>query len=233
MSDRSNNLTLLIGGAVAVAIAVALAVALAVGGGSDSSSKQQVAFVNVQGSALPPFEGTSGPSDPAIGQIPPSLRGANFDDERVEVNPGDGRPMVVGFFAHWCPHCQAELPRLSDWLNDDANSVPEGVDVIAVSTGVDRGSPNYPPSSWFDEEGWPEPIILDTDTNAAAQAWGLTGYPYFVVIDGTGAVIGRTSGELDQTQWETLLNLAATGAGDTSGLGGGESSQVDAGDGAE
>ncbi|MCB0997352.1 MAG: redoxin domain-containing protein [Acidimicrobiales bacterium] len=221
----SSRLTWWIGGGVAVAVAVALAVALAVGGGDKNTNVKQVAFAEVSGSGLPLFEGNSGPADTAVGQPAPTFRGSNFDDERIEVTPGDGRGKVVGFFAHWCPHCQAELPRLTDWLDD--NEVPDNVDVYAVSTGYDEGRAVVKPSVWFDDVGWPLPVVRDSDRNDIANAYGLSGYPFFVVLDGQGNVLGRASGELDMTQWATLLQLAASGTGDTSNLGSDEVTELD------
>ena len=42
----------------------------------------------------------------------------------------DGRPKIVVFLAHWCPHCQAEVPRLVDWFGE--NGVPDDVDYANI-----------------------------------------------------------------------------------------------------
>lgn len=221
----SSQLAWWIGGGLAVVIAVALAVALVAGGSDGDTDVRQVSFVEKTGSDLPRFGGAAGADDPAVGMAAPAVRGSDFADRRVEITPGDGRGKVIGFFAHWCPHCQAELPRLSSWLTQ--NSLPEGVDVVAVSTGVDRGAPNHPPSRWFERDGWPEPIIRDDDLNTIGNAFGLSGYPFFVVVDGQGNVLGRASGQVDTNQWVMLLELAASGVGDISDVGGDEVTQLE------
>ena len=63
--------------------------------------------------------------------------------------------MAIWFVAHWCPHCQAEVPRIVALA--EQGRLPEGVDVAAVSTAVDATAPNYPPSAWLDRVGWPFP----------------------------------------------------------------------------
>jgi hypothetical protein len=97
---------------------------------------------------------------------------------------------------------------LTEWLN--LKDPPEGVEIVAVSTSVDSGAPNYPPSAWFKEVGWPELLLRDSPTNAIGAGYGLTGFPYFVVIGPEGRVLRRMSGELSTQEWEYLLGLAAT-----------------------
>jgi len=111
----------------------------------------------------------------------------------------------------WCPHCQRELPRLSGWLA--ANDLPAGVEVIAVSTAVDSGRGNYPPSAWFAQEQWPAVAVRDSESNEISDAYGLRGFPYTVGIDADGRVVARVSGELNDAAWEFLLGLVAPAAG--------------------
>ncbi|NCZ56650.1 MAG: hypothetical protein EBY86_08450 [Acidimicrobiia bacterium] len=60
------------------------------------------------------------------------------------MNTTPGTPMLLVFLAHWCPHCQAEVPVLVKW--NQSMLVPDNLDVIAVATGTDETAPNYPPS---------------------------------------------------------------------------------------
>ena len=100
-----------------------------------------------------------------------------------------------------------------------------------MSTAVDSGRPNYPPSSWLAGEGWTPPVLLDNDAADAANAWGLPGYPYFVFVDAEGNVWQRGSGQLPRADLERLATelvsgTAPTDAGDTDV---GESTPVEAG----
>jgi thiol-disulfide isomerase/thioredoxin len=65
---------------------------------------------------------------------------------------------VVVFVAHWCPHCQAEVPRIVALAKAGKVSVP----IVGVATGTDASAPNYPPSAWLQREGWPYPVLVDT-----------------------------------------------------------------------
>lgn len=182
--------TLGIAAAVVVTIAIAAAVVTAVGAGDDQPDVRQTRPVTVAGSPLPTF----GPEpDPAVGMAAPHLTGETFDGSRVSITPGEG-PMAIWFVAHWCPHCQAEVPWIVALA--DRGGLPEGVDVAAVSTSVDASAPNYPPSAWLQDVGWGFPVLADDEQGTAAAAYGLAGFPFLVLIDGEGNVTARSSGEL-------------------------------------
>ena len=194
---------------VAVAVAVAYLASRDAEERDQSSDVPQVADVNIEGEPLPPFDGQE--PDPAMETLAPAFAATTFDGVEVSVLPGDGTAKVIGFFAHWCPHCQRELPRMANWLA--ANQLPAGVEVIAVSTAVDSGRPNYPPSAWFEEEQWPAVAVRDSESNEIGEAYGLRGFPYMVAIDADGRVVARVSGELTDELWEFLLGTVAPASG--------------------
>ena len=147
------------------------------------------------------------PVDPEIGYLAPSFKAQlNTGSELVTIDPADGTVRLIGFFAHWCPHCQREVPRVSKWL--EKNGVPTEIQILAVSTAVREGTPNYPPSEWFIKERWPTDIFVDNEDNDLAAAYGLAGFPYWVLVDATGRIAHRSSGELTEEQFGYLVDLA-------------------------
>jgi cytochrome c biogenesis protein CcmG/thiol:disulfide interchange protein DsbE len=155
--------------------------------------------VTVTGAALPKFE--AGGTDAAVGQTIPELKGQSFDGSPVDIR-NDGRAKLVLFVAHWCPHCQREVPLLTEYLK--SNPLPSGVDLYTVSTNVTAKRPNYPPSAWLKKEGWTAKTLADSENQDAADAFGLTAFPYFVAVDGSGKVVARTSGEITTGQFAAL-----------------------------
>ena len=147
------------------------------------------------------------PVDSEIGYLAPSFKAQlNTGSELVTIDPADGTVRLIGFFAHWCPHCQREVPRVSKWFEE--NGVPAEIEILAVSTAVREGTPNYPPSEWFIKERWPTDIFVDNQDNDLAAAYGLAGFPYWVLVDATGRVVHRSSGELTEEQFGYLVELA-------------------------
>ncbi len=203
--------TLIVAVASAVLV-VALGVVAVVATRKDSSSSDpsdvsavsiETGDVSVTGALLstPP----DAPAiDPAIGAKAPTLSGLGFDGSPVSITPGE-RPTIVMFVAHWCPHCQREVPQVVKWL---AAGVADGVDMKAVATSTDAKLPNYPPSSWLAGEGFTVPTLVDSTESTAASAYGLDAFPYFVAVDAKGNVTKRMAGELTEAQFTDLVAAA-------------------------
>lgn len=166
--------------------------------------------VTITGDALPAFDPNAA-TDSAVGMPAPVLSGLNFVGDEVTVDaPTDGPYMVV-FLAHWCPHCNAEVPRLLDWKNSGA--VPDELNVVGVATANAEGQVNYPPSSWFSNKGWSWPVIVDESLGAgtagkAAVAYGASGWPYFVIVGADGLVKARASGEQEVSAIQAIVDEA-------------------------
>jgi len=203
-------------GAVVAAVLVALVVALAAGSGNgddratgaDTSDAATTGTVTASGDPLPQF--TDSADDPAVGMTLPTLTGIDQSGAPMTIG-ADGRPTMIMFVAHWCPHCQREVPVVQQWV--DEGGLPRAVDLVSVSTAIDANRPNYPPNVWLADEGWTAPVLVDAD-NTAAQAIGLSAYPFFVAIDGDGTVVLRATGELGTDQLDSIASALARGAAD-------------------
>lgn len=173
------------------------------GTGAEGTEATEYGPVTVAGDALPalPNSGT----DPAVGKRLPEIRGQALDGSRLDILP-DGTPKVIFLLAHWCPHCQREVPLVVDWIEQSGD--PQGVGLYAVATSTSPQRPNYPPSAWLRRERWPVPTVADDEDSSVARAFGLTGFPFYVVTDGDGTVLARRSGELTVSQIEQLVALA-------------------------
>ncbi len=156
--------------------------------------------VTVEGQPLAPLPANG--TDPAIGSPAPVVRGESFDGSPVAVTAG--KPTLVLLLAHWCPHCRREVPALVKWQQD--GKMPQGLDVIGIATGTDPNAPNYPPSAWLADEEFPWPVMADTADQQAAQALGLNGFPFYVLIDAKGTVVWRGSGEMDPADLTATIN---------------------------
>ena len=111
-------------------LAAAMVAVLATGGDEDEpvATATETAAVTVTGQALPPY--IPGNEDPAVGLAAPLISGLSFDDSTVTADQPGSR--IIGFFAHWCPHCQRELPIVEEWLRrrprPRRGGVPCGID---------------------------------------------------------------------------------------------------------
>jgi cytochrome c biogenesis protein CcmG, thiol:disulfide interchange protein DsbE len=155
----------------------------------------------LHGTSLPQFDRTTA-TDPAVGMTAPRVTATGSDGQPVVIGPG--RPTIVLFLAHWCPHCQAEVPVVQDWV--DGGHLPAAIDLVSVSTAIDPAAPNYPPEAWLSREGWTAPVIVDGDRRVAT-AYGLSAFPYWTVLDAQGRVVLRLTGELTVDQLNALVGV--------------------------
>ena len=146
--------------------------------------RDEIGPVEVIGAPLPGLARAEVADDPALGMAAPVLVGQNFDGETVRVDAATNGPTMVVFLAHWCPHCNAEVPRLNELR--DQGAFPEDLNIVAVSTALDPSQPNFPPSEWMSDIDWTYPVLVDgVDLQAespfiASAAYGVDGFPFTV-----------------------------------------------------
>lgn len=156
--------------------------------------------VEIEGDPLPPLNDGD---DPAIGTRPPVLVAYDADVASgavYTISPDIDGPVMLVFLAHWCPACNEEVPKLVEL--EQQGRLPDDLAVYGVLTSAAPDRPNFPPTAWLDGFGWPWATVADgidfdhdPPTWAAADAFGLTSYPYVVIWD-DGVVVDRWGGML-------------------------------------
>ncbi|MEY4796066.1 MAG: hypothetical protein RJA50_382 [Actinomycetota bacterium] len=203
---ESSNKSVWLIGSIAAAIAIAAIVAVATQSSSDDvvTGVEEFNSVEVVGDPLPEYSDSA--SDTAIGMTAPILTGKGFTGNTIVTGPG--APTLLVFLAHWCGYCQREVPLLVQWNRDGL--VPSGLDVIAIATSTDPASPNFPPSEWLAREEFPPlwPVMTDSGEKTAATAMGVSGFPFFVLLDSSGKVALRISGEIEMPVLTEQINKA-------------------------
>jgi thiol-disulfide isomerase/thioredoxin len=204
--SSSGNGKFIVGAIIAIIIGGAAIVAISSNGSESNTSSANISEfsdITVTGDALPGFDSAS--TDASIGMTAPIVSGKGFTGTEITTD-GAGTPTLLVFLAHWCQFCQREVPLLVQWEKDGLT--PTGVDVIAVATGTDPANPNFPPSEWLAREEFPAlwPVIADSADKKAANAFGLSGYPFFVLVDAQGKVFTRLSGEIPMDELTAIIN---------------------------
>ena len=200
-SRNLTNLWWILGGVVGLGLIVVLAISIA----GEEAIDPGIAFgtPTVEGDPLPTF--VSGSEDPAIGATAPGSQGADWNGNPVTIEP-DGTPKIVIFLAHWCPHCQVEVPVIQQWINE--GNVPDDVEILSISTSANELRENFPPQDWLEEEGWTSPVMMDDELGTLAVSYGLGATPQFMVLDGENTNLIRVSGELTTEQLDLLVQVA-------------------------
>lgn len=172
--------------------AVALAVVLAAGGGDGRDAPSEQAG---------PAAGDE-PAGPAAGEPVPELTLADFDGQPVRLADYAGQPLVVNFFASWCPPCVAEM---RDALQPAHAALGDEVAFLGIAMqDTPRAALDV-----VDETGVTYDLARDPDGQLFA-ALGLGGMPATVYVTADSQVVDRHTGSLthDQLRSQIEENLA-------------------------
>lgn len=104
-----------------------------------------------------------------------------------------GKTTVAVFFATWCPHCKAELPRIIDFVKKlkNDNALQKKVTVLGIRTAVDKEKESY--AAFLQKTPMNFPVYTDATMSLALASFAkaLTiraGIPIVAVMDAEGFV---------------------------------------------
>ncbi len=211
-TNRSTIIWIVVGVVAVIGLFVVALTSGGRGGAGLGGSYTVEAFgeVTVEGTLTPTDPSSVGvvANDPEVGQPAPVVTGTNWDGEPTSIS-ADGTPRVIVFLAHWCPHCQNEVPRLVSAL--DGGTTIGGAELVGVATSTNITRGNYPPAAWLSNAGWSAPIIMDDQDMSVLRAYGISSFPGWAVVSGDGNIVARATGELSMDQVEALAALAVAG----------------------
>ena len=193
------NKNFIIAGAVVLVLGLAIAIGVTLSSEPVAAGLPE-GEISVVGDSLPEYAGEND-DNVALGLAAPTFSAPDQNSEIFQLEK-NGNSKALLFLAHWCPHCQREVPVVQRFI--DSNGVPPGIDVIAVATSIDRGRDNYPPQEWLEREGWSETQIYDLDREIG-EAYGLNAFPYWVFLDKDLNVLARRTGNLPEDMVGALL----------------------------
>jgi thiol-disulfide isomerase/thioredoxin len=128
--------------------------------------------------------------------------------ERTDLHTvlGQGRPVVLNFFAGLCPPCRGEMPGFQEvWKRHQDEVIIVGADIgpfLALGSHADA-------RRLLDELSITYPAAYVEDN--PVQSFNIVGMPTTVLFDATGNEVGRHTGFVTEEQLEEeILSLLAT-----------------------
>lgn len=109
------------------------------------------------------------------------------DGQSLTLADWRGQPLLLNFWATWCPPCVEEMPSLNEFQKQLRDS---GVVVLAVS--VDQNEPAY--KKFIERYGLQFEVARDAEANISAS-FGTYRYPETYVINQRGEVLEKFIGE--------------------------------------
>ena len=133
----------------------------------------------------------------SAGAAAPSVEMVGFDGEMIALADFAGTPVVLNFWASWCPFCIAEMPDFEDVSNAHADQVA----FIGVNLQDDAGAAD----SLAVETGVTYQLARDPQ-GVVYSAFGGIGMPTTVFIDADGVVAEVVTGQLSRDALEAKID---------------------------
>ncbi len=127
----------------------------------------------------------------SLGERPraPAFSAPTVDGETFALASLEGRPTVLIFFLHTCPHCHKAL----EFLKEALPKMPEGQRPALVGVSL-QNQPAVVKASLASDGLDFFPVLVDPDS-AVQRAYGIVaGVPDIFVIDGNGSLVTRFQG---------------------------------------
>jgi peroxiredoxin len=129
------------------------------------------------------------PREAAVGEIAPDFTLIDIrDDEQISLSQFDGRPVMLNFWATWCPPCRKEMPLLQDAYEEH-----QGDGLIILTIAVSDKAKNV--LDFSDQHDLTFPLLIDTKDRVAVQ-YKVLGIPTSYFIDSDGVIASVQVGDL-------------------------------------
>jgi len=164
---------------------------------------------NAPAESAEPTESPAKEADDAERPMVPDFTLLDRNGSEVSFRSMTGKPMVLNFWATWCPPCKMELPDFNEAYAE------YGDEVVFMMINLTDGQQETVEGveKWLATEGaaYDFPVYFDTKMEAA-YVWGISSVPVTAFIDAEGRLvtgqIGMISGGALRANIEALLEEA-------------------------
>ncbi|MCY4436568.1 MAG: TlpA disulfide reductase family protein [Chloroflexi bacterium] len=144
-----------------------------------------------------------------VGSTAPGFSLQDTEGETISLESLEGKPVLIAFFAPWCPHCQDEVPR----LNQIHAQYGDRVHIVSISATpygkdypADRSSITLDDLTWFQEEfSITYPLLFDPDVGVGT-AYKIGSFPTTYFLDAQHRVVEVFEGGRPVAEFQSVLN---------------------------
>ena len=145
----------------------------------------------------------AGPAaDPAAAAF--SLPVLGHSGQQVALSDYAGKPLIVNFFASWCPPCQQETPLLARFYRAEHGRV--------ALVGLDENDVLANALAFTHRKGVGYPVGWDPQATAA-DAYGVSALPQTFFLNAKHRIVEHLYGTVTQAELSKGIALATSGTG--------------------
>lgn len=182
-------------------LAVALTVLLAVGAAAAYKYLTSVTTVPPSppdNTSAPPAGGRTGA--PGNRNAAPDFTVTDGGGNTVSTADLSGKPVILNFWATWCPPCRSELPAFDKLYRQYGNEV--SFMMIDLTDGYRETVEGV--KKFISENGYTFPVYYDTE-GSAAEAYNVSSIPFTVAVGRNGNIVGTHLGAMSEAALEKLI----------------------------
>jgi thiol-disulfide isomerase/thioredoxin len=138
----------------------------------------------------------AGPPEPLkLGQTPPDFTLLLPDGRHASLSDFKGRPVLINFWATWCPPCRAEMPELLQAARDYPDLVLLAVNVSESPDAV---------SQFAEQFRMDAPVVIDQQ-GEVSNRYNVKGLPTSVFVHPDGTIADVRPGAINRAIIDTVL----------------------------
>lgn len=182
-------------------LAVVLTVLLAVGAAAAYKYLTSVTTVPPSlpdNTSAPPAGGRT--STPGNRNAAPDFTVTDGGGNRVSPADLSGKPVILNFWATWCPPCRSELPAFDKLYRQYGKEV--SFMMIDLTDGYRETVEGV--KKFISENGYTFLVYYDTE-GSAAEAYNVSSIPFTVAVGRNGNIVGTHLGAMSESALEKLI----------------------------
>ncbi len=132
----------------------------------------------------------------------PDFTMTDADGNTVRLSDLTGKPIVLNFWASWCPPCKREMPEFDKVYGE----VKDEVQFVMVDLTDGQRETAEKGAQYVAEQGFSFPVYFDTGQEGAI-AYGVMSIPTTLFIDKDGYVVTGAQGAIDEQTLRQGISL--------------------------
>ena len=124
------------------------------------------------------------------------------DGNEIKLSQYKGNPLVLNFWASWCPPCKSEMPDFQKKYEE----VGTEVQFLMINSTDGSRETVETATDFLVEMGYTFPVMFDTKMNASS-AYGVYSLPTTYFIDADGNVVAGARGALSAESLQRGIDM--------------------------
>ena len=152
-----------------------------------------VAYQGLKKQVAPPQQTASQDSSTEQKKLAPDFSVVDAEGNTVKFSDMAGKPVVLNFWASWCPPCKKEMPDFDKVYQE----LGDEVQFMMVDMTDGQRETVETATKYVEDQGYALPIFFDTQLEAAYQ-YNVQSIPKTYFIDKDGYLVAGAQGTIDE-----------------------------------